>query len=82
MFGLMRTQTALTNKYAMYQRVNKDEFWKKNIKSPSKLREQWDEVSLKLSPAVSRPAAREDQAFKATHGQVDYSLPENAGFRS
>lgn len=24
---------------------------------------------------------KDDAAFKATHGQVDYSLPENAGFR-
>ncbi|MEH4660488.1 helix-turn-helix domain-containing protein [Phytobacter diazotrophicus] len=81
---LMRAIDGRTHKQIceLYKRVNQDAFWKKNIKSPSKLREQWDEVSLKLSPAVSRPAAREDQAFKATHRQVDYSLPENAGFRS
>ncbi|XWJ92084.1 hypothetical protein ACRARH_07775 [Phytobacter ursingii] len=81
---LMRTLDGRTHKQIceLYKRVNQDAFWKKNIKSPSKLREQWDEVSLKLSPAVNRPAAREDQAFKATHGQVDYSLPDNAGFRT
>ena len=81
---LMRTLDGRTHKQIceLYKRVNQDAFWKKNIKSPSKLREQWDEVTLKLSPAVNRPVTREDQAFKATHGQVDYSLPDNAGFRT
>jgi hypothetical protein len=62
----------------LYKRVNHDAFWKKNIKSPSKLREQWKVAQL--SPAVSA-RSRKRQAFKA-HSQVDYSLPENAGFRS
>lgn len=81
---LMRTLDGRTHKQIceLYKRVNQSDFWKKNIKSPSKLREQWDEVTLKLSPAANRPATREDQAFKATHGQVDYSLPDNAGFRT
>lgn len=66
----------------LYRRVWHDAFWKKNIKCPAKLRVQWDEVSLKLSPAANQQPAREDKAFKSTHSQVDYSLPENAGFRS
>jgi hypothetical protein len=56
-------------------------FRKKNIKSPSKLREQWDEISLKLSPAVSAQQPEKDRHSRP-HSQVDYSLPENAGFRS
>lgn len=66
----------------LFSRVNKDEFWKMNIRCPSKLRAQWNEVSLKLSQSANRQPVREDKAFKSTHSQVDYSLPENAGFRS
>ena len=35
-------------------------------------RETWD----------SHRKPKNDSAFKATHGQVDYSLPDNAGFRT
>ena len=81
---LMRTLDGRTHKQIceLYKRVNKDEFWKKNIKSPSKLREQWNEVSLKLSHGANCQPVREDKVFKSTHSQVDYSLPQNSGFRS
>lgn len=35
----------------LFKRANQDTFWCKNILSPSKLREKWDELTLKLSPA-------------------------------
>ncbi|EKH4094568.1 TPA: helix-turn-helix domain-containing protein, partial [Escherichia coli] len=49
--------------------------------SPSKLREKWDELSLRLSPSVSTyTEKREDPYFKASYDNVDYSqIP--AGFR-
>ncbi|CTX95474.1 putative KilA-N domain protein [Escherichia coli] len=49
--------------------------------SPSKLREKWDELSLRLSPSVStHTEKREDPYFKASYDNVDYSqIP--AGFR-
>lgn len=34
----------------LFKRVQSDSFWCKNVLSPSKLREKWDELSLKLSP--------------------------------
>lgn len=33
----------------LFGRVNRDSFWCRNILSPSKLREKWDELALKLS---------------------------------
>lgn len=65
---------------SLFKRANQDTFWCKNILSPSKLREKWDELSLKLSASLSAGSAREDRAFKPTHDDVDYSgIP--AGFR-
>ena len=80
---LMCTQDGRTHRQIceLFGRANHDPFWCRNILSPSKLREKWDELSLKLSPMGGR-AAREDSAFKGTHERVDYTLPENAGFRS
>ncbi|MBS5176799.1 MAG: hypothetical protein KHZ25_20885 [Klebsiella oxytoca] len=65
---------------SLFKRANQDTFWCKNILSPSKLREKWDELSLKLSASLSAGSAREDRAFKPMHNDVDYSgIP--AGFR-
>ncbi|MCV2998001.1 hypothetical protein OHF21_00145, partial [Escherichia coli] len=52
-----------------------------NVLSPSKLREKWDELSLRLSPSVSTyTEKREDPYFKSSYDNVDYSqIP--AGFR-
>lgn len=65
----------------MYSRVSRDPFWCRNVLSPSKLREKWDELSLRLSPSVSTyTEKREDPYFKASYDNVDYSqIP--AGFR-
>lgn len=65
----------------MYSRVSRDPFWCRNILSPSKLREKWDELSLRLSaPIGGRFENREDPMFKSSYGNVDYSqIP--TGFR-
>lgn len=62
----------------LYGRVNCDPFWCKNILSPSKLREKWDELSLKLSASASKHEVREDPMFKSKY-ECDTRIPE--GFR-
>lgn len=78
---LMCSQDGRTHRQIceLYGRVNRDPFWCKNILSPSKLREKWDELSLKLSP-VGAGGPRSDNAFKSSYENVDYSqIP--SGFR-
>lgn len=36
--------------WKLWKQIQRDEFWKANILSPSKLREQFDNVSIKLKP--------------------------------
>lgn len=36
----------------LFVRANRDTFWSKNILSPSKLREKWDDLTIKLSANV------------------------------
>ena len=52
---LMVAQDGRTHKQicSLFKRANQDKFWCKNILSPSKLREKWDELSLKLSAAAA-----------------------------
>ncbi|QXC99346.1 helix-turn-helix domain-containing protein [Klebsiella sp. PL-2018] len=79
---LMVVQDGRTHKQicSLFKRANRDAFWCRNILSPSKLREKWDELSLKLSPSLGAGSARDDRAFKPTYASVDYSeIP--AGFR-
>lgn len=80
---LMCVQDGRTHKQIceMYSRVSRDPFWCRNVLSPSKLREKWDELSLRLSPSVSTyTEKREDPYFKSSYDNVDYSqIP--AGFR-
>ncbi|EMK9784273.1 hypothetical protein ABNP86_004982 [Escherichia coli] len=80
---LMCVQDGRTHKQIceMYSRVSRDPFWCRNVLSPSKLREKWDELFLRLSPSVSTHIEkREDPYFKASYDNVDYSqIP--AGFR-
>ncbi|WP_097415398.1 hypothetical protein [Escherichia coli] len=80
---LMCVQDGRTHKQIceMYSRVSRDPFWCRNVLSPSKLREKWDELSLRLSPSVSTyTEKREDPYFKASYDNVDYSqIP--VGFR-
>lgn len=80
---LMVTQDGRTHKQicALFKRANRDSFWCKNILSPSKLREKWDELTLKLS--TTQAATVPGSAInRASYQNVDYSLPENTGFRS
>ncbi|MBQ4926525.1 hypothetical protein FDK33_24880 [Citrobacter werkmanii] len=80
---LMVTQDGRTHKQicALFKRANKDSFWRKNVLSPSKLREKWDELSLKLSVSMKQPTG-DSPVARASYQTVDYSLPENSGFRS
>ncbi len=74
---LMCVQDGRTHKQIceMYSRVSRDPFWCRNVLSPSKLREKWDELSLRLSPSVSTyTEKREDtRAYKIRfpNGTVD-----------
>ncbi len=79
---LMRMQDGRSHSQicAMFDKVSRDPFWCRNILSPSKLREKWDDLAIRLSPAAGRIAA-EDQLFKSSYQSTDYSqVPE--GFRS
>lgn len=67
---LMCVQDGRTHKQIceMYSRVSRDPFWCRNVLSPSKLREKWDELSLRLSPSVSTyTEKREDPYFKSSY---------------
>ncbi|HGV0304372.1 TPA: hypothetical protein ACNFRT_004076 [Citrobacter freundii] len=80
---LMVAQDGRTHKQicALFKRANQDSFWCKNVLSPSKLREKWDELSLKLSVSMKQPTG-DSPVARASYQTVDYSLPENSGFRS
>lgn len=54
----------------MFKRVQSDPFWCRNILSPSKLRDKWDELVLRLGPV---------QRSITDISPVDYATPE--GFR-
>ncbi|HIE0432023.1 TPA: helix-turn-helix domain-containing protein [Serratia marcescens] len=55
---LMCSQDGRTHKQIceLFAKANRDPFWCKNILSPSKLREKWDDLTLKLSVNPSLPA--------------------------
>jgi len=79
---LMRSHDGRTHSQicAMFDRVSRDPFWCRNILSPSKLREKWDELSLKLSSAGGRTSHDEGGVFKSSFKDTDYSkIPD--GFR-
>ena len=80
---LMVMQDGRTHKQicSLFKRANKDSFWCKNVLSPSKLREKWDELSLKLSAPLNS-SRQESSISRASFDGVDYSLPENSGFRT
>ena len=54
----------------MFKRVQSDPFWCRNILSPAKLREKWDELVVRLGPV---------QRSVTDLSPVDYATPE--GFR-
>lgn len=74
---LMCSQESRTHRQIceLFGRANRDPFWCRNVLSPSKLREKWDELSIKLSNAGGQ--LREDPLFRASHADIDYSqIPE------
>lgn len=73
---LMRSQDGRTHKQIcqLYKRVSKDKFWCDKVLSPSKLREKFDDLAIKLSFGN-----RDDAAFKGSYSEVKYTTPE--GFR-
>ncbi|NEG58213.1 helix-turn-helix domain-containing protein [Pantoea agglomerans] len=52
---LMVAQDGRTHKQicSLFKRANQDKFWSRNILSPAKLREKWDELTLKLSASAA-----------------------------
>ncbi len=69
---LMCSQDQRTNYQIckMFKRVQSDPFWCRNILSPSKLRDKWDELVRRLDPV---------QRSIIDISPVDYATPE--GFR-
>ncbi|EOW5514145.1 hypothetical protein ACQ478_005123, partial [Escherichia coli O26:H10] len=65
---LMCVQDGRTHKQIceMYSRVSRDPFWCRNVLSPSKLREKWDELSLRLSPSVSTYTEKREELHADT----------------
>ncbi|WP_162287024.1 helix-turn-helix domain-containing protein [Pantoea stewartii] len=66
---LMRSQDGRTHRQIceLFDRVNRDPFWCRNVLSPSKLRIKWDELMLKLSSApVYQRQSRDELDFDST----------------
>lgn len=53
----------------LFGRAQRDAFWCRNVLSPSKLREKWDELSLKLSPSAGQRDVNQTAS-------VDYAHPD------
>ncbi|HGB5010610.1 TPA: helix-turn-helix domain-containing protein [Salmonella enterica subsp. diarizonae serovar 61:r:-] len=72
---LMRVQDNRTHKQIckMFKRANHDSFWKENIRCPSKLREKWDELALKLSTAA---ASRGEDKSISSLLSAEWNTPE------
>lgn len=72
---LMRVQDDRTHKQIceLFSRANRDSFWCRNILSPSKLREKWDELSLKLSTATT---PRGDDKSISSLLSAEWNTPE------
>lgn len=75
---LMRTIDGRTHRQIcdMFKRVQGDPFWCRNILSPAKLREKWDELILRLGPGAGYPRPQRDIN---TVSEPDNTIPE--GFR-
>lgn len=60
-----------------YKRVVQDDFWKKNVQCPRTLRNQWDDLALRLSgeQKVKVDAVERDEAFTRIIGSR--SKPQN-----
>ncbi len=53
----------------LFSRVQRDPFWCRNVLSPSKLREKWDELSIKLSAAGGQRNVNDT-------ANTDYDIPD------
>ncbi|ECF2366352.1 helix-turn-helix domain-containing protein [Salmonella enterica subsp. enterica serovar Mountpleasant] len=75
---LLRAQDGRTHKQIceLFSRANRDSFWCKNILSPSKLREKWDELSLKLSAATTSPTSRGEDKSISSLLSAAWNTPE------
>ena len=55
---LMRTLDGRTHRQIceMFERVQKDTFWIKQVRCPAKLRKKWDDLSIRLSGSAATGA--------------------------
>lgn len=51
----------------VFQWANRDSFWQKNIRSPSKLREQWDTLVLQMEKTEQEKATDENESWIENH---------------
>ncbi|MDK1180153.1 helix-turn-helix domain-containing protein [Cronobacter sakazakii] len=74
---LMRMLDGRTHKQIceLFRRVQCDPFWIRQVKSPSKLREKWDDLVIRLGTGVNMPASRDVNHIP----EPDNTIP--AGFR-
>ncbi|HCM9243507.1 TPA: helix-turn-helix domain-containing protein [Enterobacter bugandensis] len=78
---LMRTLDGRTHRLIcdLFKRVQSDPFWCRNVLSPAKLREKWDELTLKLAPAIHAGVMR--TSFGDDYYKNDSEAAAKAGFR-
>ncbi len=78
---LMRTIDGRTHRQIcdMFKRVQSDPFWCRNVLSPSKLREKWDDLVLKLAPVTHTGVMR--SSFGDDLYRNDSETAAKAGFR-
>ena len=81
---LMVSRDGRTHKQicSLFKRANQDSFWCKNILSPSKLREKWDELTIKLSTALQEERQGVMRSsFSADYYKNDVEEASRLGFR-
>lgn len=78
---LMRTIDGRTHRQIcdLFKRVQSDPFWCRIVLSPLKLREKWDELTLKLAPATHAGVMR--SSFDDEYYKNDSEAAAKAGFR-
>ena len=63
---------------SLFQAANADSFWKKNILSPAKLREKWDDLTIKLGKQVrSAPSSAPSEPKLAPHEITALRIQQN-----
>lgn len=77
---LMRTIDGRTHRQIcdLFKRVQADPFWCRNVISPSKLREKWDELTLKL---CAHSLADGQGVHQSSYENTDYHSGSLKGFR-